>query len=77
MATIWIAKSHTDTHLAVVVQRETVMRRGPFEESQSTLTLKNGSELRVLDRKNGWLQVTPDGRQSGWIPSEAARIVPA
>jgi len=73
--TLWVAKSRAETQIAVVVQRETVMRRGPFEESQGALNLKNGAELRVLDHKDGWLKVTPDGRQSGWITNGAAHII--
>lgn len=70
---VWVSKSAADTHLAVVVQREAVMRLGPFEESQSALTLKDGAELRILDRKNGWLQVTTGGREIGWVRQDAVR----
>lgn len=66
---IWISKSSASTQLAVVTQREAVMRLGPFEESQSALTLRNGVELRVLSGKEGWLQVTTDDKQIGWIQS--------
>ena len=53
--------------MAVVHEREVILRLGPFEESQSALTLKDGAELRILDRKNGWLQVTPGRNRIGWV----------
>jgi len=74
-STIWTWHSRANTHIAVIVPRETVMRRGPFEESQSASTLGMGTEVRVLDEKGGWLQVTPDGQYLGWITNAAARNV--
>lgn len=74
--TVWLAKARTANHMAVVVQREAVMRLGPFEESQSALNLNNGAELLVLDYKDNWLHVTPDRRQSGWIPYKSVRLLP-
>jgi SH3-like domain-containing protein len=60
-----------NTRIAVVTQREVVMRLGPFEESQSALTLKDGAELRILDEKADWLQVTPGNEAVGWVPTRA------
>lgn len=67
---VWVSQRVADIRLAVITQPEAVMRLGPFEESQGVLTLKDGAELRVLDRKNGWLQVTTGGRQIGWVPED-------
>ncbi len=74
-STLWLASTRATTRTAVVLPRETVMRRGPFEESQSASTLGMGTEVRVLDEKAGWLQVTPDGQHTGWITNTAARMV--
>ena len=71
----WAARLHATTRMAVVTQRDAVMRLGPFEESQSALELKNGAALRVLDRKDDWIQVTVDNRQVGWVPADAVRLV--
>jgi len=71
----WAARSHAERRVAVVTQRDAVMRLGPFEESQSALDLKNGAELRVLDSKQGWIQVTPDDRQLGWVTLTSVRVV--
>ncbi len=69
------ARLNATHHLAVITQSEAVMRLGPFEESQSAANLKDGAELRVLDRKDAWLQVTADDRQMGWVPSGAVREI--
>jgi len=63
----WISESSAAMRTAVVTQAEAVMRLGPFEESQSALTLKNGAELRILDGKDEWFQVTAGNKQTGWV----------
>ena len=72
---MWTSRARQNLHLAVVTQRTAVMRLGPFEESQSAMELKDGAELRVLDVKDDWLQVTPDDRQRGWIPAASVRRI--
>ncbi len=52
---------------AVVTAPDVVARQGPLEESQSAFTVHDGAELRVLDRKNDWLQVTDKNRRIGWL----------
>ena len=53
--------------IAVVIARDAVVRHGPLDESQNAFTVHDGAELRVLDRKEGWLLVTTDPRRTGWI----------
>jgi tetratricopeptide (TPR) repeat protein len=72
---MWISRERSAHRIAVVTQRDAVMRLGPFEESQSALDLKNGAELRVLDQKEDWIQVTPDNRQLGWVPTGSVRLL--
>jgi tetratricopeptide (TPR) repeat protein len=56
------------THdLAVVTARDVIIRNGPLDESQTSFTANGGAELRVLDRKNDWLQVSDDTRRVGWL----------
>ncbi len=57
---------------AVVINNDAVVRNGPLEESQSAFTVHDGAELKVLDEKNGWLQVSADNR-IGWVKSEAVQ----
>ena len=61
---------------AVVVTREAVVRYSPFEEAQSSFTLRDGAELTVLDRKDSWLQVSDPSNRIGWLPSKDVQVVP-
>lgn len=59
---------------AVVITATAPLRNGPFEESPVLLQLHDGAEVLVLERKDNWLRVTPDGIQSGWVPQDALWI---
>jgi tetratricopeptide (TPR) repeat protein len=60
---------------AVVVVQEAVVRRGPFDESQSSFTLHDGAELFVLARKDKWLQVVDPSRRIGWLPESQVIVL--
>jgi tetratricopeptide (TPR) repeat protein len=51
----------------VVVAAQAVVRNGPLEESKNAFTLQDGSEVRVLDRKDDWLLITTDPQRTGWL----------
>jgi SH3-like domain-containing protein len=72
---LWVARLASTHHMAVVTQSEAVLRLGPFEESQSAATLEDGAELRILDQKDAWLQVTAGERHRGWVHSSAVREI--
>ena len=67
------------TNVAVVTSGGTV-HQGPFEGSPSAFAVQDGAELLVLDRKQGWLQVSnglaehrlvapgPGGSHFRWLP---------
>lgn len=52
---------------AIVITHDAVVRQAPLEESQSAFSVYDGAELRVLDQKDNWLQVSPDPRRIGWV----------
>jgi tetratricopeptide (TPR) repeat protein len=56
--------------VAAVVAAEASVRQGPLEESPTIFKVQDGAELRVMDRKDEWLQVTTDPRRIGWIKRE-------
>ena len=60
---------------AVVISSNAVVRRGPFDESQSAFSVGDGGELTVLDRKESWLQVSDSSNRVGWIPETQVAIV--
>jgi tetratricopeptide (TPR) repeat protein len=55
------------TRTAIVVVREATVRFGPLSESPSAFTVHDGAELRVLDQKDEWLQVSAGPRRTGWL----------
>jgi tetratricopeptide (TPR) repeat protein len=52
---------------AIVVSPEATVRYGPLTESPTAFTVHDGAELRILDQKDEWLQVTTDPRRVGWL----------
>jgi len=52
---------------AIVVTSEATVRYGPLAESPVAFTVHDGAELRVLDQKDEWLQVSAGPRRIGWL----------
>ncbi len=63
------------TNPAVVIVQEAVARRGPFEESQSYFSLRDGAEIFVVDRKDKWVQVADSSRRTGWLPESQVLVL--
>ena len=73
LALVW--QDQFATASAVVVVSETVVRRGPLEESQSYFNLRDGAEVIVLDQKDNWLQVSDAVNRVGWVRREQVALV--
>jgi tetratricopeptide (TPR) repeat protein len=52
---------------AVVITSEAPLHNGPLDESPAPVTLHDGAEVRVLDHKDAWVQVSPDPLRIGWV----------
>ena len=52
---------------AIVVTSEVTVRYGPLAESPVAFTVHDGAELRVLDQKDEWLQISAGPRRIGWL----------
>lgn len=61
---------------SVVIVPEAVVRRGPFEESQSAFSLRDGAEVTVLDLKTDWVQILDGSQRTGWLPKRQLLPVP-
>jgi tetratricopeptide (TPR) repeat protein len=55
------------TRTAVVITGEAVVRNGPLMVSPTAFTARDGAELRVLDQKDEWLEVSAGPRRIGWL----------
>ena len=63
------------TKSAVVTASEAVIRKGPFDESQSSFTAHDGAELLVLDQKEKWLEVEDGSHRSGWVLERDVAVI--
>lgn len=61
---------------AIVVNRESVVRYGPFEESDSYYTARDGVELVVGDQRNDWIEVTNAAGRKGWLRRDQVLLFP-
>ena len=62
------------TMSAIVVTGEVDVRNGPLEESPSLFKVRDGVELTVTDKKDGWLQVTDAAQRKGWLRQDQVII---
>ncbi len=68
---------HSDDKLAVVVKHEVTVHSGPFAESQNAFTAQDGAELKILDYKDDWLQVTDGAQRIGWLKRDQVVVMPS
>jgi SH3-like domain-containing protein len=62
------ATAQSPRRTVIVTAREATVRITPNDEARSAFAVNDGAELRVLDRKDDWLQVTDgDARRFGWL----------
>lgn len=60
---------------AVIISPTAAVRYGPFDESQSNFSLKDGQEILVLDSKSDWLQIRDLSGRTGWLRKTQLQIV--
>jgi tetratricopeptide (TPR) repeat protein len=61
---------------AIVIARETTVHAGPLPESPTAFKVNDGAELRVLDRKDQWLQVGAGSQRIGWVRQDEVLLSP-
>ncbi len=57
--------------IGIVTVADATIRNSPLDEAPSAFTAHDGAELRVLDHKDEWLQVTDDNHRLGWVKRSA------
>jgi tetratricopeptide (TPR) repeat protein len=62
--------------IAIVFTGEAVVRHGPLAESQAAFTTHDGAELRVIDQKEDWLEVSAGERKIGWLRRDQVLLFP-
>ncbi len=72
--TTLLATAHTERRQAgeaVVAVAESAVRPGPLAESKAAFSLRDGTEVVVLDTKGDWLQVRAGSQRVGWLKRDA------
>ena len=72
--TTLLAAAHAERHLtveAVVAVAEAPVRPGPLAESKVAFSLRDGTEVEVLDAKGDWVQVRAGQQRAGWLKRDA------
>jgi tetratricopeptide (TPR) repeat protein len=70
-----LAYSFYQTPGAIILQPTVSVRYGPAESDAAAFKLHEGTEVKVVRRKDGWLQIAlPDGK-SGWLPADSLGII--
>ncbi len=70
------AANHFSTATAVVIADNAIARSGPFDDAQTAFTARDGAELSVLDRRDGWVQVADGAGKIGWLPVKQVEVLP-
>jgi len=68
--------NHLSRQTAVVISAEVTARSGPFDWEQIAFTLRDGAELRVLDRHDNWVQVADGAGKIGWLNRKQVEVLP-
>jgi tetratricopeptide (TPR) repeat protein len=62
-----IAYENQSNRIAIIVAPDAVVRVGPLETAPNAFTVHDGAELRILDQRDDWLQVTTGPQRNGWV----------
>lgn len=69
-------RSVAPVEVAVICAESVEARSGMGEEAVLRFELHEGTEVRVRERRPGWLRVELPSGPDGWIPEEVAEVVP-
>jgi len=61
---------------AVIVVDQAIVRHGRFATSQQAFMVRDGTEMIVRDRQDGWVRVQDAARHVGWLPREQVALFP-
>lgn len=70
-----LAYSFYRTPRAIILTPSVSVRYGPTETDAAAFELHEGTEVKVVREKDGWLQISlPDGK-AGWLPDDSLGII--
>jgi tetratricopeptide (TPR) repeat protein len=63
------------SHSAVVWEEDAQLRSGPGEDNTVLFKINPGLEVRIIDRRGDWVQVTASERIAGWIEKKKLVLI--
>jgi len=63
--------------IVIVTVPDALVRQRPLDTAPNAFPVHDGAEMRLLERRENWLQVSPDPSRIGWITQDNALIYPA
>ncbi len=77
LACLWLAADQRLVQKsAVVIVNEAVARHIPLDDAQSAFTLRDGSEVLVVNQNQSWAEVADAAGQSAWVPQKDLAFIP-
>ena len=55
---------------AMIIREEVEARLGPFERAAAHFVLHEGTKVRILERKEGWVKVSRADKKAGWVKAQ-------
>lgn len=70
LGTISTSRQLWSDNIAVIITGSAPVRYGPLSESDVNYQLPDGSEITILDTKDGWHQIADRNGREGWLLEE-------
>ena len=70
------AANHFNAAVAVITVPEAAAVSGPYDDAQTVFTVRDGAELRVLDRHDDWVEAADGHGKTGWFNNKQIAILP-
>jgi uncharacterized protein YgiM (DUF1202 family) len=70
----WLIPAAAQEQVAIAVRSQVPVHLGPLAESQAAFTVPDGTELRIENRRENWLQVSDRSNHTGWVETSQVAI---
>ena len=75
MVHIYRVQKRNSQNTAVIIRDNAQLRSGPGQDNTLLFKVNPGLEVRIIDRSNGWLQVSASSDIAGWIQEDRLTMI--
>jgi uncharacterized protein YgiM (DUF1202 family) len=75
MVHIYRVQKRNSQNTAVIIRDDAQLRSGPGQDNTILFKVNPGLEVRIIDRSNGWLQVSASSDIAGWIKEDRLTVI--